>query len=112
MQPSLIIWGVKDQVFPMELAHRLQRYVSLMLPSEFSDKMFQQSTPQLVVLNTNTILSRHLGDNSRIVVIKKAGHAVNLEKDKDISEIVRPIKLLLSLGYELAIDNRRRNINS
>jgi pimeloyl-ACP methyl ester carboxylesterase len=84
MQPSLIIWGEKDQVFPMELAHRLQRYVSLMLPSEFSDKMFQQSTPQLVVLNTIAILSRHLGDNSQIVVVKKAGHAVNLEKDKEV----------------------------
>uniref|UniRef100_A0A0D3FJA7 AB hydrolase-1 domain-containing protein n=2 Tax=Oryza TaxID=4527 RepID=A0A0D3FJA7_9ORYZ len=50
-QPTLIIWGEQDQVFPMELAHRLER---------------------------------HLGEKSRLVVIKKAGHAVNLEKDKEV----------------------------
>ncbi|KAL5219295.1 hypothetical protein ABZP36_019979 [Zizania latifolia] len=49
-QPTLIIWGEQDQVFPMELAHRLER---------------------------------HLGENSRLVVIKNAGHAVNLEKAKE-----------------------------
>ncbi|XP_047084514.1 monoacylglycerol lipase ABHD6-like [Lolium rigidum] len=50
-QPTLIIWGEKDQVFPMELAHRLER---------------------------------HLGENSRLVVVKNAGHAVNLEKYKEV----------------------------
>uniref|UniRef100_A0ACD5XLZ5 Uncharacterized protein n=1 Tax=Avena sativa TaxID=4498 RepID=A0ACD5XLZ5_AVESA len=50
-QPTLIIWGEKDQVFPLELAHRLQR---------------------------------HLGENSRLVVVKNAGHAVNLEKGKEV----------------------------
>ncbi|GJN31663.1 hypothetical protein PR202_gb20086 [Eleusine coracana subsp. coracana] len=49
-QPTLIIWGEKDQVFPMELAHRLER---------------------------------HLGENSRLVVVKNAGHAANLEKSKE-----------------------------
>uniref|UniRef100_J3LPD5 AB hydrolase-1 domain-containing protein n=2 Tax=Oryza brachyantha TaxID=4533 RepID=J3LPD5_ORYBR len=50
-QPTLIIWGEQDQVFPMELAHRLQS---------------------------------HLKENSRLVVIKNAGHAVNLEKSKEV----------------------------
>ena len=27
LQPTLIIWGEQDQVFPMELAHRLERSV-------------------------------------------------------------------------------------
>jgi hypothetical protein len=30
------------------------------------------------------MLSRHLGESSRLVVVKKAGHAVNLEKDKEV----------------------------
>ncbi|OEL22911.1 hypothetical protein BAE44_0016071 [Dichanthelium oligosanthes] len=51
IKPTLIIWGEQDQVFPMELAHRL---------------------------------NRHLEGNSRLVVIKNAGHAVNLEKPKDV----------------------------
>ncbi|PNT77301.1 hypothetical protein BRADI_1g60810v3 [Brachypodium distachyon] len=50
-QPTLIIWGEQDKVFPLELAHRL---------------------------------NRHLDGNSRLVVIKRAGHAVNLEKDKEV----------------------------
>ncbi|KAL6657571.1 hypothetical protein ACP70R_005351 [Stipagrostis hirtigluma subsp. patula] len=50
-QPTLIIWGEQDRVFPMELAHRL---------------------------------NRHLEGNSRMVVIKNAGHAVNLEKPKEV----------------------------
>ncbi|XP_062211445.1 uncharacterized protein LOC133912620 isoform X2 [Phragmites australis] len=50
-QPTLIIWGERDQVFPMELAHRLER---------------------------------HLGDKSRLVVVKNAGHAANLEKSKEV----------------------------
>lgn len=50
-QPTLIIWGEYDQVFPLELAYRLKR---------------------------------HLEENSELVVIKKAGHAVNLEKPKEV----------------------------
>ncbi|CAN6184818.1 unnamed protein product [Urochloa humidicola] len=50
-QPAIIIWGEQDRVFPMELAHRL---------------------------------NRHLEGNSRLIVIKKAGHAVNLEKPKEV----------------------------
>ncbi|KAG8097321.1 hypothetical protein GUJ93_ZPchr0013g35447 [Zizania palustris] len=54
-QPTLIIWGEQDQVFPMELAHRLER---------------------------------HIGENSRLVVIKNAGHAVNLEKPKEVCKAI------------------------
>ncbi|KAG2646894.1 hypothetical protein PVAP13_2KG547200 [Panicum virgatum] len=54
-QPTLIIWGEQDRVFPMELAHRL---------------------------------NRHLEGNSRLVVIKNAGHAVNLEKPKEVCKNV------------------------
>lgn len=50
-QPTLIIWGEQDLVFPMELAHRLKR---------------------------------HLGDNAQLVVIKNAGHALNVEKPKEM----------------------------
>ncbi|KAG5136550.1 hypothetical protein JHK82_021281 [Glycine max] len=50
-QPTLIIWGEKDLVFPMELAYRLQR---------------------------------HLGENARLVVIKNAGHALNVQKPKEM----------------------------
>ncbi|XP_065026601.1 uncharacterized protein LOC135650878 isoform X1 [Musa acuminata AAA Group] len=50
-QPTLIIWGEQDQIFPLELGYRLKR---------------------------------HLGDNARLVVISNAGHAVNLEKSKEL----------------------------
>lgn len=49
-QPTLIIWGEQDQIFPLELAHRLKRL---------------------------------LEDNAQLKIIKKAGHAVNLEKPKE-----------------------------
>ncbi|KAI3752855.1 hypothetical protein L2E82_24894 [Cichorium intybus] len=52
-QPTLILWGDKDQIFPLILGERLQR---------------------------------HLGENSRLVVIANAGHAVNLEKAKEFAK--------------------------
>ncbi|KHG17018.1 putative hydrolase yugF [Gossypium arboreum] len=48
-QPTLLIWGEHDQIFPLELGHRLER---------------------------------HLGDNAKLVMIKNAGHAINVEKPK------------------------------
>ncbi|KNA05900.1 hypothetical protein SOVF_186110 [Spinacia oleracea] len=48
-QTTLIIWGEQDQVFPVELAHRLKR---------------------------------HIGESAQLVIVKKAGHALNLEKPK------------------------------
>ncbi|KAM7275993.1 hypothetical protein ACFE04_017859 [Oxalis oulophora] len=49
--PTLIIWGEHDKIFPPELAHRLKR---------------------------------HLGDNAQLVFIKDAGHALNMEKPKEM----------------------------
>ncbi|KAF6148714.1 hypothetical protein GIB67_019322 [Kingdonia uniflora] len=48
-QPTLIIWGDQDQIFPLELGHRLKS---------------------------------HIGENAELVIIKDAGHAVNMEKPK------------------------------
>ncbi|XWS44952.1 hypothetical protein CRYUN_Cryun15aG0094200 [Craigia yunnanensis] len=48
-QPTLIIWGEYDQIFPLELGRRLKR---------------------------------HLGNNAELVIIKNAGHAINVEKPK------------------------------
>ncbi|KAJ3681998.1 hypothetical protein LUZ60_014571 [Juncus effusus] len=55
-QPTLILWGEQDKVFPLELALRLKR---------------------------------HLEENSQLVIIKEAGHAVNLEKPKDICKHIK-----------------------
>ncbi|PSS26571.1 Monoacylglycerol lipase [Actinidia chinensis var. chinensis] len=49
-QPTLIIWGEQDQVFPLELGNRLKRL---------------------------------LGENAKLEIIKKAGHAINKEKWKE-----------------------------
>ncbi|PKA50767.1 hypothetical protein AXF42_Ash017646 [Apostasia shenzhenica] len=51
VNPTLIIWGEQDRIFPLELGRRLKR---------------------------------HLEGNSQIAVIKNAGHAVNLEKSKEL----------------------------
>ncbi|ESW20402.1 hypothetical protein PHAVU_006G206100 [Phaseolus vulgaris] len=51
--PTLILWGDQDQVFPLELGHRLKR---------------------------------HIGENAQMVVVKNAGHAVNLEKPKEFGK--------------------------
>lgn len=55
-QPTLIIWGEHDQVFPVELAHRLKR---------------------------------HLGDNAELKILKKVGHAVNMEKPKEMYKLMK-----------------------
>ncbi|XP_010546343.1 PREDICTED: monoacylglycerol lipase ABHD6 [Tarenaya hassleriana] len=55
-QPTMIIWGEEDQIFPMELGHRLKR---------------------------------HVGESAELVVIKNAGHAVNLEKPKEFLKHLR-----------------------
>ncbi|XP_077251429.1 uncharacterized protein LOC143890606 [Tasmannia lanceolata] len=52
-QPTLILWGEQDQIFPLELGHTLKR---------------------------------HLEENSKLVIIKHAGHAVNLEMPKKFCE--------------------------
>ncbi|XP_062149399.1 uncharacterized protein LOC133858004 isoform X1 [Alnus glutinosa] len=50
-QPALLIWGEQDQVFPLELAYRLER---------------------------------HVGEKAQLVILKNAGHAINIEKPKEM----------------------------
>ncbi|KAF8404609.1 hypothetical protein HHK36_009496 [Tetracentron sinense] len=50
-QRTLIIWGEQDQIFPLDLGHRLKRYVE---------------------------------ENAQLVIIKNAGHAINMEKPKEL----------------------------
>ncbi|XP_078444773.1 alpha/beta-Hydrolases superfamily protein isoform X2 [Wolffia australiana] len=57
---TLILWAEKDQIFPLELGHRL---------------------------------NRHLEGNSRLVIIKNAGHAVNIEKPKEFSRHLKAFLL-------------------
>ncbi|KAK4788201.1 hypothetical protein SAY86_019520 [Trapa natans] len=55
-QPTLIVWGDHDQVFPLELGHRLKR---------------------------------HIGDNAEMLVIKDAGHALNVEKPGEFCTLLK-----------------------
>ncbi|KAL4309930.1 hypothetical protein GQ457_01G047380 [Hibiscus cannabinus] len=54
-QETLIIWGDRDKVFPLELAYKLQR---------------------------------HLGSNSRLEIVKNAGHATNMESPDEINRLI------------------------
>lgn len=65
-QPTLIIWGEQDQVFPLELGCRLKR---------------------------------HLEKNSELVVIKNAGHAVNIEKSKEFIKHLKSFLLDSTLSH-------------
>ncbi|XAR48553.1 Triacylglycerol lipase [Bertholletia excelsa] len=55
-QPTLIIWGDQDRVFPLELGYRLKR---------------------------------HLGESAQLQVIKDTGHALNVEKPKDLYKHIK-----------------------
>ncbi|KAL2240997.1 uncharacterized protein LOC105178306 [Sesamum indicum] len=75
-QPTLIIWGEHDQVFPLELANRLLR---------------------------------HLENNAQLVVLKKAGHAINMEKTKEVysylkSFLMVPVPKLGTNGSGCKVD--------
>nr|AAO13466.1 Hypothetical protein [Oryza sativa Japonica Group] len=59
-QKTLILWGDKDQVFPLDLGHRLQR---------------------------------HLGDVSRLEIIKDAGHALQLEGADQVNRFIKSFLL-------------------
>ncbi|KAJ4839465.1 hypothetical protein Tsubulata_022969 [Turnera subulata] len=63
-QPTLIVWGDHDQVFPLELGHRLKR---------------------------------HVGDNAHLTVIKKCGHAFNVEKPREFTKILKTFLVDLKL---------------
>ncbi|XP_015886253.2 uncharacterized protein LOC107421516 [Ziziphus jujuba] len=59
-QPTLVLWGEQDQIFPLELGYRLKK---------------------------------HVGESAQIVVIKNAGHAVNLEKPKEFAKNLKSFLL-------------------
>lgn len=58
-----------------------------MLPSDYK---WQVDVPNkhYILLTCNSIFCRHLGDNSRLVVVKNAGHAANIEKSKEVCKIM------------------------
>ncbi|OVA10337.1 Alpha/beta hydrolase fold-1 [Macleaya cordata] len=55
-QETLILWGDKDNFFPLFLAHQL---------------------------------SRHLGEKSKVEIIKDAGHAANLESPNLVNRLIK-----------------------
>ncbi|OIT27194.1 PREDICTED: uncharacterized protein LOC109214270 isoform X1 [Nicotiana attenuata] len=64
-QPTLIVWGDQDKIFPLELGHRLKRFISP---------------------------NGHLGENAQLVVIKNTGHAFLYEKP---AKFHKPLKSFL-----------------
>jgi hypothetical protein len=71
----------------MELAHRLERSVSVFISESLVLNDICISTSyrtHYLLLISDAILSRHLENNSRLVVVKNAGHAANLEKSKEV----------------------------
>ncbi|KAF9608266.1 hypothetical protein IFM89_008551 [Coptis chinensis] len=76
-QPTLIIWGEQDQVFPVELGHRLKS---------------------------------HVGENAELVVIKNAGHGVNMEKPKEFYKYLKTF-LLDSLPHTSPSKNHDTKID-
>ncbi|XVF64785.1 hypothetical protein PTKIN_Ptkin09bG0194600 [Pterospermum kingtungense] len=76
-QPTLILWGEYDQIFPLELGHRLKR---------------------------------HLGDNAHLVVIKDAGHALNIEKPKEYHRHLK--SFLVDLQPPPENENRKSSCNA
>ncbi|KAK3150648.1 hypothetical protein QOZ80_3AG0235900 [Eleusine coracana subsp. coracana] len=59
-QETLIIWGDKDRVFPVDLGHRLHR---------------------------------HLGEKSRLEIVKDAGHALQLEGAGEVNRLIKSFLL-------------------
>ncbi|XP_074295424.1 uncharacterized protein LOC141623238 [Silene latifolia] len=78
-QTTLIIWGEHDQVFPVELAHRLKRYI---------------------------------GDSAQLVIVKKAGHALNIEKPKHLYKNMKAFLLNKPLPKSASSSNENSNSNS
>lgn len=77
-QPTLIIWGENDQVFPLELAHRLKR---------------------------------HIGETAQLVIIKKAGHAINIEKPKRLCKLMKSFFMDQPLPQSASNGNDKSNVN-
>lgn len=99
LQPTLIIWGEQDRIFPLELAHRLERYAYAYNGYNFSSKKFLYELIRQLFSKRNESYEnyRHLGENSQLVVIKNAGHAANLEKSKEVCGHIKAFFLNFSL---------------
>lgn len=78
-QPTLIVWGDQDKIFPLELGYRLKRFISP---------------------------TGHLGENAQLVVIKNAGHAFLYEKPRDFH---KPLKAFLLGSTKSPCKNNAQN---
>lgn len=84
LQPTLIIWGEHDHLFPLEYAHKLKMWVTVALVL----------TKCIAVIVTESEFSihlehRHLGENAQLAIIKGAGHAINAEKSKEFNKQIK-----------------------
>jgi pimeloyl-ACP methyl ester carboxylesterase len=75
-QKTLLLWGDKDQVFPVHLGYRLQRYSLCIFctPAAFLNSTCVQWSDLSLFLNC-----RHLGDGCKLEIIKDAGHTLQME---------------------------------
>ncbi|GAB4824337.1 hypothetical protein Ancab_007225 [Ancistrocladus abbreviatus] len=81
------LWGEEDRVFPIALANRwIGRFGLNTL--DLRDNGSLLSLPNLNRCLCHPTYCSHLGDNAQLMIIKPAGHAVNLEKPK--AEISSP----------------------
>lgn len=84
VKETLIIWGDKDNVFPVQFAHQLQRYIMLyILPLDCNFE----------VTLTSFMDYRHLGAQSRLEMIKDTGHAANIESPDAVNSLIKSFVL-------------------
>jgi pimeloyl-ACP methyl ester carboxylesterase len=91
-QETLIIWGDKDRVFPVDLGHRLHRYKRAARTAVciLNYVFLLISLSMLVVAETT---SRHLGERSRLEIVKDAGHALQLEGAEHVNKFIKSFLL-------------------
>lgn len=77
-QKTLVLWGDKDQVFPIDLGYRLHR---------------------------------HLGGESRLEIIKDAGHALQLEGAEKVNRFIRSFLIDEPNGLEFGVARNQRPPN-
>ncbi|CAN7121059.1 unnamed protein product [Brassica rapa subsp. narinosa] len=89
--PSFFLWDFIDVMCMEYVEEKRDLIKSILKDRRLSDlpRIKQKSLiiwgeeDQIFPLELGYRLKRHIGDNAEIVVIKKAGHAVNLEKSKE-----------------------------
>lgn len=81
-QPTLVLWGEQDQVFPLELGYRLTRW-------GFISVEFLHVAYNLQLVMNERFWNRHIGEAAQIAVIKNAGHALNIEKPKEFAKHIK-----------------------